>query len=305
MPLNPSELDRRVQKLRKTLQRFPKDSTVDEVHDLRTRIRRVEAMLYALELTGGNENKLLHGLKSIRKPAGKVRDMDVLTSHVVGLGGKNDLSCVVRLLHHLGAQRHRHAAKLHSTVQSQASELRRRLKQARRKLDAAIARFEKTKASLNGGLSDKASEAPLHAVTVALRLSQELAAVKRLGRNNLHAYRIQMKQLRYVLEIAETHSGLQRDFMDALRTVQKAIGEWHDWLELGAIAKKVLRHDKGCRLTRQIATAQEKKFEAALRITEQMRRHYLTDTPGYSESGTAKVDRMARPVLVAASEIAA
>ena len=87
MSLDPRQLGSRIQKLRKSLKNFSKNPTVEEVHDLRTRTRRVESILQALDLgSGGNERRILAGLKTLRKRAGKVRDMDVLTSDVIGLG---------------------------------------------------------------------------------------------------------------------------------------------------------------------------------------------------------------------------
>ena len=67
MPLNSRELSRRLRQLRKSLKGFPKNPTVEEVHDLRTRARRVEYILEALELdSAGNEKRVLDHLKSIR-----------------------------------------------------------------------------------------------------------------------------------------------------------------------------------------------------------------------------------------------
>lgn len=87
MPLDSHELDQRLQKLSKNLKEFPNDPTADDVHDLRTRTRRVESILQALEMdSASNERKLLAGLKSVRSRAGKVRDMDVLTAYVRGIG---------------------------------------------------------------------------------------------------------------------------------------------------------------------------------------------------------------------------
>src|ERR1700758_1178240 len=103
MPLDSRELRSRIGKLRKSAKNFPKDPTVDEVHDLRTRSRQVESILHGLNLDrASNEATLLQQLKPIRKRAGTVRDMDVLTSYIVGLGLKDDPNCVVRLVHHLG-----------------------------------------------------------------------------------------------------------------------------------------------------------------------------------------------------------
>jgi len=307
MPLDARELDRRVNKLRKSLKGFSKDPTVDEVHDLRTRTRRVESILEALELDSSRAVRhLLAGLKAVRQRAGKVRDMDVLTSYVVELGLEDDSGCIVRLVHHLGGERHRHARKLDSIVQDTAPQLRKQLKRSRRKLDSALDRFASSKFDLESG--DQAEAAPLHAMSVALRLSKELAAVHRLGPNNLHAYRLEVKRLRYVLEMAESTSAQQHDFIEELRGVQDTIGEWHDWLELAGIAHEVLQKHRGCEALTKIESRRDKKFKEALRVTEEMRRRYLPTAKTATRTSRTRrtqTSAMPGPVLVAASEIAA
>ena len=308
MPLDARELDRRVKKLRKSLKGFPKDPTADEVHDLRTRTRRVESILQSLEMDSyGNARKLLQGLQAVRKRAGKVRDLDVFTSYIVGLGVKEETPCVVRLLHHLGAKRQRQANKLHSVVQNEASDLRQRLKRSRRRLHSTVDRFSRTKFELDSKRNGQGEEAPLHAMSVALRLSKELAAAQRLGVNNLHPYRLEVKRLRYVLEMADGDGGREKAFIQQLKQVQDVIGEWHDWVELSAIAHKVLGPHPGCKLVGKIEETRNKTLKESLRVTEQMRRHYL---PSARHAKRSRANRprpsvLSGPVLVATSEIAA
>ena len=292
MPLNSRELSRRLQKLRKSLRNFPRDPTVDEVHNLRTRARRVEYMLEALEMDStGNEKEILGHLKSIRTRAGEVRDCDVLTSYVVGLGLQDEPGCIIRLVHHLGVKRRRHAVKLHSLVQLDAKDLRRRLRRSQRKVESLVKRFAKTRLDLKGKHKSRGEGAPLHAMSVALRLSKELAAVTHLGPNNLHSYRIEVKRLRYVLEMAEEETGEQRRLIAELKQVQDKIGEWHDWVELTVIAQEVLQHGKNCSVIKKISGTAHGKFNQALRITEELRRRYLreTDLPGKTRKSTAPV----------------
>jgi CHAD domain-containing protein len=308
MPLNSRELSRRLQKLRKSLKNFPKDPTVDEVHDLRTRARRVEYILEALELDRtGNEKTVLDHLKSIRTRAGEVRDRDVFTSYVVGLGTEEESGCIIRLLHHLGVQRHRHALKLHSLLQRDAKELRRRLQRTQRKVESLVKRFAKTKFDLKRQPSPGV-EAPLHAVSVALRLSKELAAVTHLGPKNLHSYRIEVKRLRSVLEMAGEETGEQRKLIDELKRVQDAIGEWHDWVELTGIAEEVLRNGTNCGVVRKIRDLAHSKYNQALRITEELRQKYLRGTGTGEKSGKSASSRRTKlslPVVAATSEIVA
>jgi len=85
------------------------------VHDLRT--RRIEAMLRALRLdTKPNEQKLLKTVKPIRRRAGKVRDMDVLTGLATKLQPDGEAECLVALLEHLGAERDQFSRKLSRRV---------------------------------------------------------------------------------------------------------------------------------------------------------------------------------------------
>jgi CHAD domain-containing protein len=228
-----------------------------------------------------------------------------MTSDVVGLGLEDDPECVVRLAHHLGVQRYRHAGKLHSEVNQQANELRQRLKRSRRKLDAAVDRFTHAKFDLDRKANDHAEEAPLHAMSEALRLSRELGGVERLGRDNLHPYRIEVKRLRYILELAASDDPQQSALIDELKQVQDLIGEWHDWLELGAIARKVLKKHSDCKLLKKIDDTTRRKFDEALRATERMRHNYLQAPLAKAKSGRRKQSFTPGPVLVATSEIVA
>src|SRR5881396_3504744 len=80
MPLAADGLWKQPRKLRKSLKKLLEDSSAARVHQLRTRTRRMEAMVYALRLDfRKNERLLLKAIKPVRKKAGKVRDMDVLT----------------------------------------------------------------------------------------------------------------------------------------------------------------------------------------------------------------------------------
>jgi CHAD domain-containing protein len=86
MSLDPAKLQEPLRRLRKLLKNFPKQPSPEQVHNLRTRTRRVEAMLRALMLTSRrNGRRLFQELAPVRKKAGKVRDMDVLTGFSASL----------------------------------------------------------------------------------------------------------------------------------------------------------------------------------------------------------------------------
>src|ERR1035441_1525779 len=98
-----------VRKLRKSLKIIPKDPPAEDVHHLRTRARRLEAVVAALML--GHKKmtrRLLKTIKPVRKAAGEVRDMDVLVGNALTLPSHrrgDSVNSVTRLLEHLGSMR--------------------------------------------------------------------------------------------------------------------------------------------------------------------------------------------------------
>jgi CHAD domain-containing protein len=106
-----------------------------------------------------------------------------------------------------------------------------------------------------------------------LKLSSELASPATLNRKNLHAYRLKIKELLYVLEMANDPGN--QEFIDKLGEVKDAIGEWHDWEELIAITVEVLDHKANCKLLREVRAISVQKYENALSLTNKMRRDYL------------------------------
>src|SRR6266478_2437904 len=100
-------IKKNIRKLRKLLKKAPKLPNPDEIHDLRTQIRRFEAMLEALDVNcKRNERRVLRYLGRIRKRAGKIRDMDVLTGHASTVQVDQERDCLVQLLEYLGAETH-------------------------------------------------------------------------------------------------------------------------------------------------------------------------------------------------------
>jgi CHAD domain-containing protein len=81
MPLAQAELIKPLRKLRKLLKRNDDEISPAETHDMRTNCRRLEAMLCAVNVAENDDGKsLLKGIPTVRRAAGQVRDMDVLTS---------------------------------------------------------------------------------------------------------------------------------------------------------------------------------------------------------------------------------
>ena len=94
----------------------------------------------------------------------------------------------------------------------------------------------------------------------------------------------------------------QAKFVEKLGEVKDAIGEWHDWEELIAIAEDVLDHRPSCGLLRELKVISEEKYQRALQMANELRDKYVKA----SRAPRGKKSReLARPVLTATSAIAA
>lgn len=294
MALDHAQLYKPEKKLRKLLKKISTEPTPEEVHELRTNIRRMEALLKALQLDSiGNEKKLLRAVNPVRRQAGKVRDMDVLTGFASSLHPGDDADCRVTLLEYLGAKRYRQARKLGKLVRSEKRPLRWRLKRSRRQIEQIAG---------DGNRPELDARATTEAAASSLRLASELREPRALNTSNLHEYRKKVKELRYVLKFAEN---TDNDLVDTLGEVKDAIGEWHDWLELEAAAAKVLNHGPGCGLVHEIRAIARDKFEHALSLTNRMRAQYFAVDGNRKRRRKQQGPRVSEPVLRATSRIAA
>jgi hypothetical protein len=85
-----------------------------------------------------NERRLLRHLARIRKRAGKIRDLDVLTGYACTVQVDQECDCLVQLLEYLGAGHYRRAEQLHALVRKYGAELRRWLKRTLAHLQKSI-----------------------------------------------------------------------------------------------------------------------------------------------------------------------
>jgi CHAD domain-containing protein len=264
MALDRGSLEKPFKKVRKRLKRWSKVPTPSQVHTLRTNSRRIESIMEALERDSRKDRKLLRPLGKVRKLAGKVRDMDVLTSLVIGLKTKGEEECVLRLVQDLSASRHKHAQKMFKPLKKYRSLLRRHLKKTISQLDRA--------ADGASGQSDDVRKASTEIAGLILGLSKDLNDPPRLNRENLHPFRLKLKNLRYILEMAPSQD---RDpqFVEALKSAQNAIGEWHDWEALKQIAKDLLDH-QGCELLQQIHSEAAGAYERGIAAANAVRSRY-------------------------------
>jgi CHAD domain-containing protein len=290
MALDLKQVEKSGRKIRKLLKRMSAQPRPEEIHDFRTNSRQVEAALQAFGLDSARTGRsVLKPLSRMRKRAGKIRDMDVLTNYATNIRHEDsEKDCAVQLLEFLGAQRHKHAKKFHSLSQHEGSRLRKRLKQSQKKLTRRAAQAQ-SKGSPN-------AEVP----ALALEIGSDLASVPRLNHGNLHPFRLKVKELRNVLKLGDASD---QALMDALGQTKDAIGEWHDWEELVAIAERVLEHGAQCRLIRQLKEITAKKFQMALTQAEQLRKRYFG--AGKKKARGSRPASPAEPVRSAALKLVA
>jgi CHAD domain-containing protein len=257
-----------VRKLRKSLKILPKDPPADEVHNLRTRSRRLEAIVAALKV--GNkkpERRLLKTIRPVRKAAGEVRDMDVLVENALALSRNGQDDSVVRLLEHLGGLRMESAQELLNTVARKRKDARRSLKQFSKRIGKRLNGKD------SGATIELAEHSPIG--DAAQRLIADLKRVPRLSVKNLHSFRIKVKRLHYLLQLG---GNADPKFVSALGNVKDQIGDWHDWQQLAKIAQKVLDPQADRAAVKQIEGIGKKKFNQALAAAQTMKTRYLTRT---------------------------
>lgn len=243
-----------IRELRKSLKNLPGDPPPNAVHNLRTRSRRIEALVIAL--TNGDaktSRQVLKTLKPIRKAAGKVRDMDVLTTKVLTLAGHGCDRSLRRLLEQLMMMRGDRAGELTHALTEEKKKVRSRLK-----------RFSRT-------IEDKSAQETPQA-GAATRLAEELSQWPAFDTENLHQFRVKVKELRYVLQLAE---GADGQFMKALDRAKQQIGDWHDWQQLRNLAVEILVKASDRSALALIAEKEKMKFDRALRSAHDLRSRYL------------------------------
>ena len=255
MALDRTRLLKPVEKLQKRIKKADRELTPSSVHDLRTNVRRFEAIFKALSLERhGVRRSTLRDLDRLDKRAGKVRDMDVLVRYASTVHPKGQEDSAVQLLEHLSNQRRKQARKLY------AEECR---------LRRPLGKDLKHAASIMMKVADSA-HGKVNAAESQVRLKAELGASRRLGKHNLHAFRLKVKELRNVLEIERPPT--RSKLAEALGHAKDAIGEWHDWEMLVAVAQKTLDRNDARGLIAELKGIAKNRYREAILLAEALRR---------------------------------
>jgi CHAD domain-containing protein len=266
MELDFGSLDKPVRALRRSLKSLTRDPSMEEVHNLRTGSRRVEAIAAAL-MPGDKKlrRRLMKAIRPVRKAAGEVRDMDVLAANARTLARHRRNNSVARLLEYLRSKRVEGARKLLDTVAEQRNNACRCLKRFSRQIEKRFhGNKPRTAASAAGGVT--IGEA-------AMRLIDELNGWPAFTAENLHPFRIKVKKLRCLLQL-DKDTNLR--FVNALAEVKEQIGEWHDWQLMKKIAEEVLDPEDHCATLKKIDKIGRKKLNHALAGAQTMKTKSLS-----------------------------
>jgi CHAD domain-containing protein len=250
--------------------RCVRDADPDAVHRLRTGSRRLQAMLEARLRVNATfaldqpSRAWLKQLKQVRQAAGAVRDLDVQSKLLERWLGKqaapgSDAQALDK-----------QAEILDGWLKSERKHLARGMQKQIKKRQQGLAGCQAEVLAAIGSAPQDKVRVTRSADAVALEeFVRAVDAMPLLDAENLHEFRKATKKARYIAESAaegEDYSSVAK----ALKRVQDAIGEWHDWLCLWKEARTALGKD-GPDLISSLECEVERHFAAAIKTTETMR----------------------------------
>jgi CHAD domain-containing protein len=230
---------------------------------------------------------LIKSIKPVRKAAGSVRDMDVLTGNALSLPGNSHSESLVRLIERLGSTRQQSAGALFETVSEQRKSARQILKQYSKLVKASFngkssGKDSSKDSSKQAAGADRATQPAQNVQAAILALSDELSRWPALGASNIHPFRLKVKELRSILQLLPTSDP---KLVSALGKVKDRIGDWHDWRQLSSFARTALDAREDRLLLQQIDETGHHKLQEALAASNALRKHYLKNG---SKNGTTR-----------------
>src|SRR5690349_6699967 len=203
-----------VRRLSRAIADVSRKSTPERVHKLRTTIRRVEVLVASSEMPEKRAEKARKLLKKLRRRAGKIRDIDVQSAALESVNIGREEKLKRDLLEEFERARSKREKKLVATLKPKF----------RSRLRKNLAEIEfKPKTGQHGEASRALSQLNL--------LRQEWQQNRPSGIAELHAFRLKSKRVRYSFELAAGYE-LSEKYIAALKAIQDAIGEAHDWAVL-------------------------------------------------------------------------
>jgi CHAD domain-containing protein len=226
--------------LSEVVSKLSEEATHKSVHRLRTTIRRIESLIsYTNPDLGKKLERSLERLEELRKRAGKVRDIDVQTQLLDQIANGSTVRDRKTLLSLLEKKRDRQVKRLRSALTRHAG-------------DKLFVRLERVAAKMEAGSLGARPLAPLAEARLQLsRLAADFSLHPALKPTRLHQARIQLKKIRYLAELADD-SAERKAFLEQLKAVQDAVGEWHDWEDLTRLAEARFADRVNCALLREV-----------------------------------------------------
>jgi CHAD domain-containing protein len=262
-----------LRELGKSLESGTGDLAPESVHKLRTSSRRVEAIATVLDVAAQNKSRrLVKSIAPLRKAAGGVRDMDVLAANARKLARYCAGESLTHLLAHLEIARQQNARELQHAMHRRRKAALEALKECSKCVQSALKREESKRVKSSAHSSAAASQRQEKIRSAAMHVVRELGNATPLDAHNLHEFRLNVKNLRYTLQLDEN---ADHGLMSALGEAQRRIGDWHDWQQLEEIAHQVLVLEQDQSLLDRIGRTARRRFEAALAAANALRGKYL------------------------------
>lgn len=280
MPVDEQRIKLVFQKLDRQLSKLVRKPQPANVHQFRTYSRRLQAVLEELspELSR-SDKKLLKLLGRLRRRAGQVRDLDVQIAALRSLKIPQEPRRKTQLLHILSERRVRREKKLDQSLDKKT------IRALRKRLKRTADKYESPKG--------------VQPLAIARHMLEEVSRPQAsLSEEVLHQYRIAGKRVRYVTELAGKNSDV-RPFMESLKVMQDALGDWHDWLLLSESAEKIFSDAQDSALLSALRNITGAKYRHAVQVVTEMRASLF---PKLS-SGESRMP--ARPSSTASQERAA
>jgi CHAD domain-containing protein len=210
------------------------------VHRVRTTIRRIESLVsYVNPDIDKKLERTLEKMADMRKQAGKVRDLDVQAGLLGALANGSTARDRKSLAELLERKRERQAKRLVSVVKKiQESKF--------------FARMDRIAEVSGANQEGNRPLAPLAEARAQLaEMAKDFSAHHAIKLSRLHSARVCLKRIRYLAELA-VESAEQKAFIRELKSVQDAVGDWHDWQELANTAEKRFSDRVNCAMLREV-----------------------------------------------------
>jgi CHAD domain-containing protein len=255
------EFDSPLKRLLASIANLRQQPTSKGAHFYRTSLRRFQAWSdLSHPHLNAEQQQSLGLLDKLRKATGKLRDSEVLLELLESLTGTSKAG----------------KEKLEKELKTRRKSARKKVKSLLKDSDL-ISISEALRVFDESPVPNRESSLPV-AEGARIALQEYRSFVRRrtaLSPENLHEYRLECKRFRYTAELAGGASEGEV-LIAAWKGVQDIVGEWHDYLMLSKIAKRVLGDS---RLHTTLLARMQRKYEESLRAIARCEEKLLDSTP--------------------------